>query len=110
MRHISSGKSRIVDSASRQNAVTSGSAPASFMYVEVPETPSTAKINPAQARMSGRLLLLSRPVAFMLESIVGFDVLAAKSPAGAGSWIPAVAGMTEGHWKGELPQKEKARQ
>jgi len=69
LRHICSGRSRSVDSASRQKAVTRGSVPASLMNVDVPEMPSTARISPTQARASGRPQLFCRVAALMPYSI-----------------------------------------
>src|SRR5450756_928841 len=69
LRHICNGRSRSVDRANRQNAVTRGSVPASFMYVAVPDTPRTARMSPAQARPPGRPLLFCRVAALMVSSI-----------------------------------------
>src|SRR5450830_1264435 len=69
LRHICNGRSSNVDSASRQNVVTRGSVPASFMYVDVPDTPRTARMSPAQARPPGRPLLFCRVAALMVSSI-----------------------------------------
>lgn len=51
--HFSNGRSTSVDNAGRQNVVTRGSVPASFTYVDVPETPKIARTRPAQARPAG---------------------------------------------------------
>src|SRR5450830_225567 len=69
LRHICNGRSSNVDSASRQNVVTRGSVPASFMYVDVPDTPRTARTSPAQARPPGRPPFFCCVVALMLSSI-----------------------------------------
>src|SRR5664280_760224 len=69
LRHICNGRSRSVDSANRQNVVTRGSVPASFMYVDVPDTPRTARTSPAQARPPGRPPFFCCVVALMLSSI-----------------------------------------
>src|SRR5450830_1665772 len=57
LRHICNGRSSNVDSASRQNVVTRGSVPASFMYVDVPDTPRTARMSPGPASGSTSALL-----------------------------------------------------
>src|SRR5664280_863681 len=69
LRHICNGRSSNVDSANRQNVVTRGSVPASFMYVDVPDTPRTARTSPAQARPPGRPPFFCCVVALMLSSI-----------------------------------------
>src|SRR5664280_15824 len=69
LRHICNGRSSNVDSANRQNVVTRGSVPASFMYVDVPDTPRTASTSPAQARPPGRPPFFCCVVALMLSSI-----------------------------------------
>src|SRR5664280_2410197 len=69
LRHICNGSRSSVDSASRQNVVTRGSVPASFMYVDVPDIPRTARMSPAQARPPGRPPFFCRVVALMLSSI-----------------------------------------
>src|SRR5664280_1827251 len=69
LRHICHGRSSNVDSANRQNVVTRGSVPASFMYVDVPDTPRTARTSPAQARPRGRPPFFCCVVGLMLHSI-----------------------------------------